>query len=591
MVSATRGTAAHPSARRRSAPGGPPPWAALRAGRAPLLARRGPRPARRPRRPASSRCRSSTGSRAAAVLVPLLRSTTAKRTSCSSSGPRRCRRTRARSRSRAASSTRASTPTCGPRRCGRRTRRSGSTPATVEVVAQLDGIGTVGVALHDHAVRRVPRRPARARRRTRARSCGSSTSPLSELLDPDAVPRGTVGHVDGRLRRALLRPRRRDGVGRDRAHPHELPRPPRRRALSPVTRKPSASPTSCARTMRQRHPRALAAPDPRTVQHGDRRRVWRPVVRHATKGPGADPASVDDHDQPGGTIGLRSNADEAAERFPTSRSLRARDGARPTSSIVARAVAMRYPDGAGRDRRRTTYQRGSSRPASGRALRLDAATASVVHAQDGTSTRAAAGADLRRRRARRRRIVGLMYGSFEREPARGFAGPNDHWHRHTNLCIDVRRPRHRSASRAARHRCDSRRRATRSHGQFMRDTLWMVHAWVVPGLGQPAKACSRMRTSTSTARDGTDHADTVGVCKGTSSSRPGRVASSLGRFQRESRRRRPEEASWKSRSGSASRDAGPTGSTTSRSCRAGARAIPKTSTSRGRSTRTSSSCR
>ena len=57
------------------------------------------------------------------------------------------------------------------------------------------------------------------------------------------------------------------------------------------------------------------------------------------------------------------------------------------------------------------------------------------------------------------------------------------------------------------------------------------------------------------------------------------------------RRTRGPEEPWKSRSGSESRDGGPTGSTTSRSCRAGARAIPRTSTSPGRSTRTSSSCR
>ena len=52
-----------------------------------------------------------------------------------------------------------------------------------------------------------------------------------------------------------------------------------------------------------------------------------------------------------------------------------------------------------------------------------------------------------------------------------------------------------------------------------------------------------------------------------------------------------EVPGWKSRSGSASRVGGRTGSTTSPSCPAAARATPRTSTSPGRSTRSSSSSR
>ena len=48
---------------------------------------------------------------------------------------------------------------------------------------------------------------------------------------------------------------------------------------------------------------------------------------------------------------------------------------------------------------------------------------------------------------------------------------------------------------------------------------------------------------------------------------------------------------WKSRSASASPVGGPTGSTTSRSSPAGGHATPRTSTSRGSSTRSASSCR
>ena len=60
-----------------------------------------------------------------------------------------------------------------------------------------------------------------------------------------------------------------------------------------------------------------------------------------------------------------------------------------------------------------------------------------------------------------------------------------------------------------------------------------------------------------------------------------------GRIPLSSRRSGP----WKSRSGSGSPGDGPTGSTTSRSCRAGAPEIPRTSTSPGSSTPSSSTCR
>jgi hypothetical protein len=34
------------------------------------------------------------------------------------------------------------------------------------------------------------------------------------------------------------------------------------------------------------------------------------------------------------------------------------------------------------------------------------------------------------------RIVGLMYYAMNQQAPDGFAGPNDHWHRHSNVCIN-----------------------------------------------------------------------------------------------------------------------------------------------------------
>jgi hypothetical protein len=78
------------------------------------------------------------------------------------------------------------------------------------------------------------------------------------------------------------------------------------------------------------------------------------------------------------------------------------------------------------------------------------------------------------------RVVGVMYTSLSSGDAPpGFPGPNDHWHLHQNLCvkygaagITVPFAPDRDVTKA---QCDS------VQGQFMRRTVWMVHAWVVPG--------------------------------------------------------------------------------------------------------------
>ena len=79
------------------------------------------------------------------------------------------------------------------------------------------------------------------------------------------------------------------------------------------------------------------------------------------------------------------------------------------------------------------------------------------------------------------RLVGLMYLS-PTEPI-GFAGPNDHWHRHMNTCVKfgaggIEVP-FAADSDVTRAMCNA------VGGQFMERTTWMVHAWVVPGWESP----------------------------------------------------------------------------------------------------------
>jgi hypothetical protein len=112
------------------------------------------------------------------------------------------------------------------------------------------------------------------------------------------------------------------------------------------------------------------------------------------------------------------------------------------------------------------------------------------------------------------KLVGLMYISIVGgTPPAGFAGPNDHWHRHMNLCIkygthgkiSVPFAPDRDVTRA---QCDKVR------GQFMPRTVWMVHAWVVPGWESPKGVFSHANPDLRCA-DGTVNTDAVGFCKGT----------------------------------------------------------------------------
>jgi hypothetical protein len=107
-------------------------------------------------------------------------------------------------------------------------------------------------------------------------------------------------------------------------------------------------------------------------------------------------------------------------------------------------------------------------------------------------------------------IVGLMYlggGENGRAPE-GFVGPNDHWHRHSGVCLrgaDVIFPVDASVTEA---------QCTSAGGSFMNITTWMVHAWVVPGWESPAGVFSHENPNLRCA-DGTFKTDEIGRCEGT----------------------------------------------------------------------------
>ena len=183
--------------RRRFRPGAPPPWADLAPDRrrftlADVRARLAELPPAR--RPGS---RWSTAARAAAVLVPLYEANgetfvdpdQAARDDAVAQGRDRVSR-------RQASTRRRRRPARRPR-CARRTRRSGSIRTRSRSCASSTASARSRSALHDHAVRRLPRepagaraQPARGRARARRRRCRSCST-------PSGLPRRALGHLDG----------------------------------------------------------------------------------------------------------------------------------------------------------------------------------------------------------------------------------------------------------------------------------------------------------------------------------------------------------------------------------------------------------
>ena len=109
-------------------------------------------------------------------------------------------------------------------------------------------------------------------------------------------------------------------------------------------------------------------------------------------------------------------------------------------------------------------------------------------------------------------IIGLMYYSMGAQAPEGFAGPNDHWHRHSSVCtkftsagIDVPFPADADVTKA---------QCTSVGGFFMPITGWMVHAWVVPSWESPQGVFSHENPNVRCA-DGTYNTNANGMCQGT----------------------------------------------------------------------------
>ena len=110
------------------------------------------------------------------------------------------------------------------------------------------------------------------------------------------------------------------------------------------------------------------------------------------------------------------------------------------------------------------------------------------------------------------KVIGVMYLSLSVLPPEGFAGPNDHWHRHANTCVEY--TANKIVVPFAADSDVSEAQCAAVHGDFMRETAWMVHAWVVPSWESPLGVYSHNNPDVRCA-DGTTKANAIGFCQGT----------------------------------------------------------------------------
>jgi hypothetical protein len=106
-------------------------------------------------------------------------------------------------------------------------------------------------------------------------------------------------------------------------------------------------------------------------------------------------------------------------------------------------------------------------------------------------------------------VVGVMYVSMTDKAPQGFIGPNDHWHRHSNVCVQFRGGK--IGVPFAADQNVTPQECADVHGSFMKKTVWMVHAWVVPGWESPQGVFSHDNLHVYCPGN-TDLTDAIGFC-------------------------------------------------------------------------------
>jgi hypothetical protein len=211
----------------------------------------------------------------------------------------------------------------------------------------------------------------------------------------------------------------------------------------------------------------------------------------------------------GSGLSATGNTDEQAELQPDVPLSPADQKLLAQQLVIARAAAMKYPTVADA-KRAGMILAGKMAPGVGAHFLSIATTLQGVNA-DGSVNPASPGSYIYAGTSDDSPIVGLMYESIVSSdtPPSGFAGPNDHWHRHSNVCIQYQAGQivvpFAPDSDVTQAQCQSVR------GDFMPKTIWMVHAWVVPGYESPKGVFSHDNPDIHCG-DGTNGVNAVGFC-------------------------------------------------------------------------------
>jgi hypothetical protein len=196
---------------------------------------------------------------------------------------------------------------------------------------------------------------------------------------------------------------------------------------------------------------------------------------HQHGGAGAEPAAAHAHAAPVDDRGLSALSNGHHHVIGPEQPLTADERAQLSHQIAITAdVARRYPTVASAEaagyRRAGPFSPGLGahyiKP-SGPALNADGVVDDVDAASpmaiiyDGTTPDA--------------KVAGFMYYSMSATPPAGFAGPNDVWHYHTNVCLKGLDTPLGSDAQVSARQCAA------VGGQLMDQTAYMVHVWSVPG--------------------------------------------------------------------------------------------------------------
>lgn len=100
-------------------------------------------------------------------------------------------------------------------------------------------------------------------------------------------------------------------------------------------------------------------------------------------------------------------------------------------------------------------------------------------------------------------IAGFMYQSFRQDEPEGFAGPNDHWHYHTSVCIVAGDDGEIDTPLGADREVSDEQCASVGGG-LIDFTGYMVHVWTVPGYESPRGIFSDLNPAL-TCPDGSYH--------------------------------------------------------------------------------------